>query len=354
MKENIFITNNATGCDRDTIQNTCHTIIVTTNKTHQIAYDSTDPIDISFTVGESATGWTSTITYTPANANFITLSPTEGTSQTDTITIMATPTINTGVERTATITLTTTGMGMPVTQTIVITQQSPPTIMLSTSNQTIAHNSTNPIGISFMVGGSATGWTSAITYTPADANFITLSPTEGTSQTDTITLMATPTENTGVESTATITLTTTGIGTPDTQTIVITQQQSPPTIMLSTSNQTIAHNSTDPIDISFTVRGSATGWTSAITYTPADASFITLDTNMNDNRTGAITLMATPTVNTGVERTVMITLTTTGMGTPDSVSLTITQGARADTTTLPPADTTLSTHIKEPFFYLIS
>ena len=140
------------------------------------------------------------------------------------ITLMATPTINTGVERTATITLTTTGMGTPATQTIVIIQQqSPPTIMLSTSNQTIAHNSIDPIDISFTVGGGAAGWTSAITYTPANADFITLSPTEGTSQTDTIILMATPTINTGVERTATITLTTTGMGTPATQTIVITQ-----------------------------------------------------------------------------------------------------------------------------------
>ena len=334
VEGNIFITENAVGCERDTIQNTCHTIIVTTNKNHQIAYDNIDTLSIGFTVGGVATGWTSTITYAPADASFITLDTNMNDNQTGAITLMATPTVNTGVERTATITLTTTGMGTPVTQMIVITQQSPPTIMLSTSNQTIAHNSIDPIDISFTVGGGAAGWKSAITYTPANADFITLSPTEGTSQTDTITIMATPTINTGVERTATITLTTTGMGTPDTQTIVITQQQSPPTIMLSTSNQTIAHNSTDPIGISFMVGGSATGWKSSITYTPANANFITLDTNMNDNQTGAITLMATPTANTGVERTATITLTTTGMGTPDSVSLTITQGAMADTTTL--------------------
>ena len=341
VEGNIFITNNAAGCDdRNTVQNTtCHTLIVTINKNHQIAYDNIDTLSIGFTVGGVATGWTSTITYAPADASFITLDTNMNDNRTGAITLMATPTVNTGVERTAMITLTSTGTDAPVTQMIVITQQSPPTIMLSTLNQTIAHNSIDPIDISFTVGGGAAGWTSAITYTPANANFITLSPTEGTSQTDTITLMATPTINTGVERTATITLTTTGMGMPVTQTIVITQQ-SPPTIMLSTSNQTIAHNSTDPIDISFTVGGSATGWTSAITYTPASANFITLDTNMNDNQTGAVTLMATPTANTGVERTAMITLTTTGMGTPDSVSLTITQGAMADTTTLPPKDTT--------------
>ena len=222
----IFITNNATGCDRDTIQNTCHTLIVTTNKNHQIAYDSTNSIPISFMVGGSATGWTSAITYTPADASFITLSPTEGTDITTAITLMATPTENTGVEkRTAMITLTTTGiMGTPATQTIVITQQSPPTIMLSTSNQTIAYNSTDPIGISFMVGGSATGWKSAITYTPANANFITLDTNMNDNQTGAITLMATPTENTGVERTATITLTTTGMGAPVSVSLTITQE----------------------------------------------------------------------------------------------------------------------------------
>ena len=220
-----FITNNATGCDRDTIQNTCHTLIVTTNKNHQIAYDSTNSIPISFMVGGSATGWTTAITYTPADASFITLSPTEGTEITTAITLMATPTENTGVERTAMITLTTTGiMGTPATQTIVITQQSPPTIMLSTSNQTIAHNSTDPIGISFMVGGSATGWKSAITYTPANANFITLDTNMNDNQTGAITLMATPTENTGVERTATITLTTTGMGAPVSVSLTITQE----------------------------------------------------------------------------------------------------------------------------------
>ena len=344
VEGNIFITENAIGCDRDTIQNTCHTIIVTTNKNHQIAYDNIDTLSIGFTVGGVATGWTSTITYAPADANFITLDTNMNDNQTGAITLMATPTENTGVERTATITLTSTGTGAPVTQMIVITQQSPPTIMLSTSNQTIAYNSTDPIDISFTVGGSAAGWTSAITYTPANANFITLSPTEGIDQTGAITLMATPTVNTGVERTATITLTSTGTGAPVTQMIVITQQ-SPPTIMLSTSDQTIAHNSIDPIDISFTVGGSAAGWTSTITYTPADANFITLDTNMNDNRTGAITLMATPTENMGVDRIAMITLTTTGMGTSDSVSLTITQRAKTDTTTL-------STHTKESLFTL--
>ena len=132
----------------------------------------------------------------------------------------------------------------------------------------------------------------------------------------------------------------------------------PHTIMLTSHTEgdsvAIAYDEVVAQTIMFSIGGGATGWTSAITYTPASANFITLDTNMNDNQTGAVTLMATPTINTGVERTATITLATTGMGTPDSVSLTITQGAMADTTTLPPKDTTttLSTHTKESLFTL--
>ena len=131
----IFIVNNAAGCDnRNTVQNTtCHTLIVTTNKNHQIAYDSIDPIPITFTVGGSAAGWTSAITYARLpNSSFITLSLTESTSQTDTITIMATPTVNTGVERTATVTLTTTGMGTPDSVSLTITQGAKTTLSTHT------------------------------------------------------------------------------------------------------------------------------------------------------------------------------------------------------------------------------
>ena len=131
----------------------------------------------------------------------------------------------------------------------------------------------------------------------------------------------------------------------------------PHTIMLTSHTEgdsvAIAYDEVVAQTIMFSIGGGATGWTSTITYTPADSSFITLSPTEGTSQTDTITIMATPTINTGVERTAMITLTTTGMGTPDSVSLTITQGARADTTvTLPPKDTTLSTHTKEPFFTL--
>ena len=345
------------------------TLSLTSDSADTIAYNSTDTIDIMFTVGGSATGWTSAITYAPVDANFITRSSSEGTDQRGAVTITATPKVNTGVERTATITLTTTGIGTPATQMIVIRQESKTLMVTTNKNHQIAYDNIDPISISFTVGGSATGWTSEITYTPVDANFITRSSSEGTDQRGAVTITATPKVNTGVERTATITLTTTGIGTPATQMIVIRQGEANITISRETlivttnKNHQIAYNSTNPIPITFTVGGSATGWTSAITYAPADANFIALSPTRGTDITGAITLMATPKVNTGVERTATIALTTTGIGTPAIQMIVIRQGeANTDTMTLPPADTmtlppadtttTLSTYTKEPFFAL--
>ena len=321
----IFINNNATGCNSKPQINAITLTLTSSNES--IAYNDTDSIAIDFTVGCGATGWTSAITYTPANANFITLSSTGDANQIGVITLMAAPTANTGAARTATITLSTTGGTDTVSQTVVITQaETPHTLTLTSRNMTIAHDATTASDIIFNVGGGATGWRSFITYTPSGANFITLAPVMNVAQTGEVTMRTTLTGiNTGVERTATITLTTTGVGTPVIQRIVITQQ-SPPTIMLSTSNQTIAHNFTDPIDISFTVGGSATGWTSAITYTPADANFIMLSSTNGTGITSAITIMATSMENMGNERSATITfITSEHLGDPVTAEVTITQ-----------------------------
>ena len=50
----------------------------------------------------------------------------------------------------------------------------------------------------------------------------------------------------------------------------------------------------------FTVGGGATGWSSSITYTPAGANFITLDSDMNTDQRDVVVVEATPTgANTG-------------------------------------------------------
>ena len=299
-----------------------------------IAHDATHAIPI-FTVGGSATGWRSTITYTPRDVDFITLSDEESTDQPNGMTIMATPTVNTRGDRTATITLRTTGhVGTPVRRTLTITQAAAPTLMLTshTDGDSIAiiHDDTNPITISFTFGGSEASSMSSISYTPENANFITLEPENNDESTRAITI--TPSANTStVPRTATITLITTEHeGTPDSVSLTIVQAAAPKIILLFLPNGftiPIAHNNTDSRTINFTLGGSATSSMSSISYVPENANFITLEPENNDESTRAITL--TPTANTTAEpRTATITLITAEhAGTPDSIFLTIMQGA---------------------------
>ena len=203
------------------------------------ATTSTDSTEIEFTVGGGATGWSSGITYSEGSDNFITLTSDRNASERGEVTIKAAATANTGVERMATITLTTMGgTGTAVTATVMITQaagtvtppvSNPPTLRLTSQNTVGAVNTattpTDSIEITFIVGGEATGWTATV-----NQNFITLGKSTGSSGTDT--LKAAVAANTGTERTATITLSTTGEGSVDT-TITITQAGAP----LSVSTQ---------------------------------------------------------------------------------------------------------------------
>ena len=296
-----------------------------------IAHDDTDPITVIFTLGGSATSTINTISYMPENENFITLQPSNNNKRTRTITL--TPSANTRAEpRTATITLKTTGHGgTPDSVSLTIIQGAAPVLKLISNDISIAHDATDSIPIEFTVGGSATGWRSRITYTGINANFITLSLANGTDQTGDITIMATPTVNTGVERTDTIRLrTTVNQGDPVSVFLTITQAAAP-TIMLTDhtdgDNIAIAHDDTDSRPISFTLGGSATSSMSTISYMPENANFIMINPENNNESTRTITI--TPSANEDtIPRMTTITLRTTGHeGTPDSVSLTITQGA---------------------------
>ena len=303
-----------------------------------IAYDNTDPIPINFFVGGSATGWESEITYANTDSTFITLDTKMNAGQISDITITATtPSANEDtIPRTATITLSTTGQeGDSVSVSLIITQEAKPVLKLtSNDNDTIAHDAIDSIPIHFNVGGSATGWNSEITYTPSDANFVTLSSEESMDQTGPITIMASPSANTDLKKrTATIILSTEGNGASVKDTLTITQAAAPE-IKMTTShtngeNIKIAHNDTEPIPLNFTLKGSAEGWrTDTIIYTPENADFIT-SPQTTDEADDTIFTQITPKVNTTTEeRTATIRLKTTGHeGTPDSVSLTITQEA---------------------------
>ena len=291
------------------------TLVVATNDT-TIGHNSGD-FAILFELGGTAVGWEVEV----IGAGFITLAPSMDTTATGKVTVMATYEANAGVERTDTIIFTTTD---GVSDTVVITQSaSPPRLVVATNDTTIGHNS-GDFAILFELGGTAVGWEAEVI---GDDDFITLDPAgPNTSSTkETVTITAMYGENTGEERKDTIVFTTTD-GVSDT--VVITQAAAP-TIMLTDhtdgDNIPIAHNNTDPITTDFTLGGSATSSMSTISYMPENANFITLEPENNDESTKTITL--TPSANTSVEpRTATITLRTTGHeGTPDSVSLTITQ-----------------------------
>ena len=306
-----------------------HTLVLTSGNTVDVANTatvSTDSIEIRFVVGGEATGWMAAV-----DEDFVTLDTTMGPSGTDTLTLKAAVTANTGIERTAIITLTTTGTGTAIDTTIMIKQAagSPTLTLISGDSVAVAKTATasaDSIEIMFVVGGEATGWKAAV-----DEDFVTLDTTMGPSGMDTLTLKAAVTANTGAARTATVTITTTGqLGDSVTAEVTITQAAgvvtpNPPTLILTSGNAVSVTNAAtvpaDSIEIMFTVGGGATGWTAAVNPT-----FVTLGKTAGSSGTGTVTLKAAVTANAEVEaRTATITLTTIGGGTAVDTTITITQ-----------------------------
>ena len=293
-------------------------LVVATNDT-TIGRNSGD-FSILFELGGTAVGWEAEV----KGVGFITLDPSMDTTATGEVTIMATYEANAGSERKDTIVFITTD---GVSDTVVITQPaSPPRLVVATNDTTIGHNS-GDFSILFELGGTAVGWEVEVI---GDDDFITLDPSMDTTATGKVTVMATYEANAGEERADTIVFTTTD-GVSDT--VVITQATAP-TIMLTShtdgDNIAIAHNDTDSITLNFILGGSATSSMSIISYMPENANFITLEPENNDEETRTITITLSVNEDT-IPRTATITLRTTGHeGTPDSVSLTITQAAGAE------------------------
>ena len=299
---------------------------LTSDDAERVAYDAETASDITFNVGGGATGWWAGVIDGDSDNNFVMLDKTSGSAGLDTIKV--TTTVNTGVARVDTVVVGTGGEG-EATDTIIVTQQEAPpvvvvpaTLMVSTFEDTTINDEKGSLDITFTLGGTAKGWTSAV----KGADFITLTRSESTSDTNTaVTVMATYEANAGVERKDTIVFTTTrGV----TGMITITQRAAPstpaaPTISITTTDEMmIEANDTSAISVVFTVGGNATGWGSTVT-----GDFITLDTAMNIDQTGEITIQATPAANTGAERVAKIVISTTGGGTAVSDSITITQKA---------------------------
>ena len=301
------------------------TLVVATNDT-TIDHNSGD-FSISFSLGGTAVGWEAEIT----GDAFITLDPAgpNTTATGETVTITAMYEANMGAERMATITFTTTG---GATDMVTITQSAEPApmdhklLLTSASTVDLAHDATTAEDITFIVGGSATGW-----VTSSDQSFVTLIPTSGGVGTWELAIFFT--ENIGVARAATITITTTGAtGAPVSKTIMITQAAAPPVLVLTSGNTVdVLNTETDPsdsIEIMFVVGGGATGWEATV-----DEGFVTLDKTMGSS--GTDTLKVAVTENVGVERSAVITLTTMGgTGSPASATVTIRQEAAPAVPTL--------------------
>ena len=335
----VITTVGGTGVLTDTIivtQEAVPTIAVTSPDEITIDHDVTDEQTITFNVGGSATGWRVT-----SNHDSITLSPTSGSSGTGQV--MATFTENRDVLRAATITIITTGqLGDSVTAEVTITQTGAPgspTLDITTPSsdpKVVGYAdtaTTDSVEIVFTVGGGATGWESMISYGDGVDEFVTLSDTVNAAQTDTVRIKAAVMENEGVKRIAMLTLSTTGQSgfSAATREIIIVQSGAPPTFMLTSANiDTIAHNAETARDITFNVGGGATGWSSNIVYTPdvnsGGEEFITL-TGEKDMR-GDITVTVASRVNTGIERSAVITIATVG-GTGDALNTMITITQRA-------------------------
>ena len=309
-------------------------------------------LNVSVAIG-NATGWTATET-TDAN-DLITLP--NSASGVDGGTLVVTITRATTTRRTATITFTSTGgTGTAATQTLVITQAGVVRTLSVPGGMTTYNIPSSIFRLEAINIESNTTWRAAITE-PETVVVSMVSSRNGRLITNSgsgvvvddlraATLLinfAANTETTPRDIILTLSgrdgsnLVTTN---PVPITITITQAaaaaQTSPKIMLTSHTEgdsiSISHDNIDPITIDFTLEGSATGWTDTIIYIPDTTNFITMDTLKDDT----ISITITPSVNTSAEpRTATITLITTGHeGTPDSVSLTIIQGARADTTTL--------------------
>ena len=317
-----------TGGVADTVvitQKAVPTLVIATNDT-TINHDATGSLAITFTLGGSAVGWSGTV----RGDNFITLDTVMNASDTNqTVTITATYHANDGLERTDSVILMTTG---GVSDTVVITQRAaPPTLVVTTNDATINHNA-GDFTITFELGGSAVGWMSHVT----GAGFITFDPSMDTTATGEVTIMAIPTENTGMERMDTIIFTTTG-GVSDT--VVITQSGAPPTLVV-TMNDTTINDEEGSLSVTFTLGGSAVGWMSHVT----GAGFITFDPSMDTTATGEVTITAMYEANAGVERKDTIVFTTT-----DDVADTvvITQRAAPPTLVVTTNDTTINHHATE-------
>ena len=255
---------------------------------------------------------------------------------------------NTGFERTAVVTFTTTGTGELITREFNVRQlAAPPTLSISTNPSNLATilalptggGTTGTITATITLGGGAERWTA--TEIEDLNNFVSFTPTSGDRIDNTLTI--TYNENIDLGRSATLTIATEGgTGAAVTQDLVITQLSGPPTISGTSAPADLSGLSA--LAGSFTIAVEtgvgATGWTAEVTQ-GADFASINKTTAGNPNPANTITVTYGGSPNTDA-RVGVITLTTVGGAGEVTEEVAFTQVGRqrvtGTTTTVPLVD----------------
>ena len=310
-------------------------------------YDTTaaaGEVSNMITIGGSATGWRAT---RRGGDRFITFgASTEATFEgTGSGSLQINFAANEGTtSRTATITITTTGEGSPVTTTIMLRQAGAHAVSAAPDAHSVQAAAGN-VSSTITIEGGATGWSAAAETTdpPSGASFITFGASPGTTTAtggDGASLQINYAANEATSSrTATITITTTGEDNPATTTIMLTQTGiHTVSASRSTYDTTAVGGNVTP---TITIGGSAMGWRAT---RPNEASFISFGRGLEPTArgTGTEELIINFAENESTDsRMATITITTTGDGSPVTTTITLTQaGAHAVSVSRSSYDTT--------------
>ena len=288
---------------------------------------SSGTIAVNIALSGGAIGWQATETDL---ANFITLTETNGVgSGILNIEYLA----NTGVLRTAEVSITTSGGSLaPRTALLSITQSGAlPTLSVVTTPGSLSSLSAagGEIQANITLGGGATGWEAT-----SDDAFITLSASSGTIGED---LTITYEKNTDVARDGSVTIVTTGDSESPVESILSLMQVSASTLSVALTPTDISALSSagGEIQASITLGGSATGWEATTSH-----DFITLS---SPNGVHGEVLTITYDANAGISREGIVRLMTTG-GTEEagSESIIFTQEGAAPTLSVLTTPATLS------------
>ena len=265
-------------------------------------------VSSTITIGGGAGGWEATVT---TGGGFVSL----GAGMASSVTGNASGSLQinyanyTGTsDRTATITIMTTGDGASVSTTIMLTQEGVHTVTAVPDSHTVTEAMGN-VSSTITIGGGATGWQASV----PSGTFITVNPAPVTGSGS---LSIDYDQNIGVERTGTITITTTGDGTTVTTTIMLTQAGGAPTITASPMSFTV-DNTRGTSTTMITIGGGATGWSAV-----SNDAFITVSAGLV---TGSGSLDINYDENIGVERIGTVTITTDGGTGTEMVVVTLTQ-----------------------------